>query len=153
MVELESNSKVSARKLHKWLGSKRKCVDWWDFKTEQAELKEVNHYSVGHKFVTSYNRAYEDYHLTEDAAMDLALIEGTKRGKQVRDSLKSVFDKTKKGEFVSHKTVLALLKLTKIIGFISVQEKFEKEHFAYFNDKYKWHSYRNDLLGMNKMYL
>ena len=65
MIELESNGMVSARKLHKWLGSKRKFINWWEHKVESAFLKKSHDYIVGNKFVTSFNRSYDDYHLTK----------------------------------------------------------------------------------------
>lgn len=159
MIELESNGKISARKLHKWLESKRRFNSWWNFKKEQAELIENKHYLVGYKFVTSFNREYEDYRLTENAALDLSLMEGTKRGKEVRDLLKEIFNQRNSGELYSANEVLGLIKLIKVSFYKEFRDKARYSHLDKYlpkNREAKGYDYakanieRNKVCGIDK---
>ncbi len=159
MIELESNNKVSARKLHKWLESKRKFNLWWDFKKEQAELIESKHYLVGHKFVTSFNREYEDYHLTKDASLDLALMEGTKRGKEVRDLLRGVFNERQSGQLFTPDEIISLIDLIKVSFYKDFRDKARRKHLDLYLPKHKKPSTidyinsnlkRNNICGIDK---
>lgn len=90
MVELEGNNKVSARKLHKWLESKKDFTTWWKYKIDQADLKERIDFNF-HKFVEvqkegnrSVKRTFQDYHLTKDSALDLCMMEGAVQSVECR---------------------------------------------------------------------
>ena len=83
----ENEQVVSARELHKSLGSKKRFSDWW--------RQQVPNYVDGVDFTLSpesdiaigngATRKMNDYMLTTDTAKEIALMSGTEKGKQIRN--------------------------------------------------------------------
>ncbi|NET30647.1 MAG: hypothetical protein F6K19_01410 [Cyanothece sp. SIO1E1] len=158
MVEIEENDRVSARKLHKWLESKRSFSNWWSFKIEQADLILDTNFKVN-KYVYRGNE-YDDYHLTKDSAMDLALMEGTKKGKQVRDMVKEIFEQRTSGVLFNPDEILALISMVKACYIKEFRDEARNRHLRvylpsnpnrtdYINANYS----RNEVCGIDKEHI
>ncbi len=153
MVELEHNGKVSARKLHKWLEAKQDFTTWWKYKVEQADLVENKDFN-SHKYVEvrkegnrSVKRTFQDYHLTKESALDLCMMEGTKRGKQVRDLLRENFEQRQDGKLIAIDEIAELSKYVALMFYDKPRKMALDKHFVTHNDKYTFHSNRARILG------
>lgn len=90
LIEIQMNERnereVSARELHRQLGSKKKFSDWW--KQQVSNYIENVDYNAGHSEVTTNQyggtKLMNDYMLTVDTAKEIALMAGTEKGKQIR---------------------------------------------------------------------
>lgn len=86
-INEENEQSVSARELHKSLGSKKKFSDWW--KQQVGNYTENQDYVAGHSEVTTNQyggtKLMDDYMLTTDTAKEIALMSGTRKGKQIRN--------------------------------------------------------------------
>ena len=76
---------VNARDLHKYLGSRQDFSTWIKSRIEQCDLVENVDFVFFHKIMeNSKGRPKGEYVLTITAAKELAMVEGTQRGKLAR---------------------------------------------------------------------
>lgn len=76
---------VNARDLHKFLGSRQDFSNWIKARIEQCDLVENVDFVFFNKFIEkSKGRPKVEYILTITAAKELAMVEGTERGKLAR---------------------------------------------------------------------
>lgn len=107
-------SAVSARELHEFLGSKRDFSDWIKYRIKQIGLIKDQDYATHHKFVERAKLI--EYILTLESAKQLAMMEGTEKGRQVRLYFIRCEERLK--EVVSKSNDAILLNLSKLmVGF------------------------------------
>lgn len=85
-----------------------------------------------HKTVTTVNNMNKDSYdwaLTLDMAKHIAMLQKTPIGKEIRNYLLNLDKKVSEGEFLNKAQIKALFDICKVMGFFSVQEFFEKEHY------------------------
>ncbi|OOR88003.1 hypothetical protein B0181_09240 [Moraxella caviae] len=88
-VKDEMVQTVNARHLHKNLGVKSRFNDWIKIRIhEYGFIQNVDYILVTEKIVTKTRggnrKATNDYHLTLDMAKELAMVEKTEKGRQIR---------------------------------------------------------------------
>ncbi|WP_433322378.1 ORF6C domain-containing protein [Weissella tructae] len=83
----ENEQVVSARELHKQLGSKKRFSDWW--KQQVPNYREEVDFTMSPEsdiaIGNGATRKLDDYMLTTDTAKEIALMSGTEKGKQIRN--------------------------------------------------------------------
>jgi hypothetical protein len=67
--------------------------------------------------------------------------------KKMRSYLLSLDKKVSEGLLLTHQQVSALFEICKVLGYFSVQDFLEREHFEVFNQPQKWWNYRAKLFG------
>ncbi len=82
ITEQNGNSVVSARELHKFLGSKQDFTTWIKSRIEKYGFIESADFTL-HKFVERKTWKHE-YALLLDTAKEIAMVEGNDKGKQAR---------------------------------------------------------------------
>lgn len=84
--EYDGKRAVSARELHRFLGSKRDFSNWIKDRIEKYDFIENQDYQVFNNFGENHNggRPLTEYALTIDAAKELSMVEGNEKGKQAR---------------------------------------------------------------------
>jgi len=75
------------------------------------------------------NTIKRDWAVTMDMAKNIAMIQRTPEGKVLRDYLLQLDHKVTQGEYLNHGQIMALMDICKVMGYFSVQEFFEKEHY------------------------
>ena len=92
-----------------------------------------------------------DYLLTMDTAKEIAMIQRTPKGKEIRQYLLSLENKHETGQAFTPEQVFALMDLSKAMTLVSVQRKAEKEHgntYNAVNNGYNgWYKHRANILG------
>lgn len=86
LVRLEPEPRVSLRDVHASLESKQEFSHWVKNRVEQCDLVKDQDYGVYDKFIENPHggRPRKEYWATLDAAKEIALMEGTAKGKQMR---------------------------------------------------------------------
>lgn len=77
---------VSARDLHEFLGINQRFADWIKYQIERGFFDEGKDY-LYHKNVINPTggRPRDEYHLTLEAGKHIAMLSGSRKGKEVRD--------------------------------------------------------------------
>ena len=83
ITEHNGKKAVSARELHSFLGSKREFATWIKDRIKKYGLVENQDFVRFDDFVKTGGRSIE-YALTLDCAKELAMVEGSAKGKQAR---------------------------------------------------------------------
>ena len=147
---------VTATNLHKVLGLPahyylRNAVKWvsdvYAFADDVRKPEEMKDYSI-RTFKVSKLR---DYYLTIELARLIALTTNSKVKEEVAKCLLEVEGVEPKKETMTKEQVIAVLELTKTMGFTSKQKEAEKAHHSQFKstneEDNKWWNYRANLLG------
>ena len=147
---------VTATNLHKVLGLPahyylRNAVKWvsdvYAFSDDVRKPEEMQDYSI-RTFKVSKLR---DYYLTIELARLIALTTNSKVKEEVAKCLLEVEGVAPKKEKMTKEQVIAVLELTKTMGFTSKQKEAEKAHHSQFKstneEDNKWWNYRANLLG------
>jgi len=89
------------------------------------------------------------YRLTKNFAKELCMISRTPQGKELREYLIKLDEKVQTSQLFSREQINFLFELVKVMGLFSIQDKAEKDHFIFHNNKYDWWDYRAKILGYN----
>ncbi|MEZ0484322.1 antA/AntB antirepressor family protein [Fibrella aquatica] len=88
-----------------------------------------------------------------EMAKNIAVIQRSPQGKALREHLIELERKLTEGVLLTREQILALIDITKVMGFFSVQAYLETEHhdlFVLANKSDNWWSYRALLFGFGK---
>jgi phage anti-repressor protein len=88
-----------------------------------------------------------DYAIELEMAKHISLIQKTDLGKKMRGYLISLDKKVNDGLLLTHQHVSALFEICKVLGYFSVQDFLEKEHYDVFSQPHNWWNYRARLFG------
>ncbi|MGF7037347.1 antA/AntB antirepressor family protein [Mucilaginibacter lappiensis] len=75
------------------------------------------------------NTVRKDWAVTVEMAKHIAMVQKTAQGKITRDYLLQLDQKVNDGEYLNQGQILALMDICKVMGYFSVQDFFEKEHY------------------------
>lgn len=92
----------------------------------------------------------EDWFLRLEMAQYAALVQRTEKGKLLRQHLIFVGNQHQAGQLLNKKQMAGLIELVKVLGYFSLQEHLEREHFNFFGKPDAWWQYRATLLGYSK---
>jgi phage anti-repressor protein len=90
-----------------------------------------------------------DWAISIEMAKHIAMIQKTTKGKEIRNYLLSLDKKVTQGEFLNQQQIMALFDICKVMGFFSVQEYFEREHYEkiFKESEINWWEERARLFG------
>lgn len=155
MIDVYYSSKgtpyVMASDLRELLGIKTELSKWMPRMIEYG-FEENQDYSRADKYVESTNsikKAVFDWMVTLDMAKHIAMMQRTPKGKEIRAYLLNLDNKVNEGELLNHGQIMALMDICKVMGYFSVQDFFEKEHYnKIFKDQdQNWWERRANLFG------
>ncbi|GAC1302805.1 MAG: phage antirepressor Ant [Mucilaginibacter sp.] len=122
---------VWASDLHTLLEIKTKLSTWFPRMIEYG-FEEDKDYMRRHKNVPSAGTIEKDsfdWAITIEMAKHIAMMQKTPKGKEIRDYLLNLDKKVTDGEFLNQQQIMALFDICKVMGYFSVQEYFEREHY------------------------
>ena len=132
MIDVYYNTKnepfVFASELHKILNIATPLSIWFPRMIEYGFTEDVDYYS-DNKIVSSSKKPVFDWAVTIDMAKNIAMIQRSKQGKEIRDYLLNLDKKVTEGEYLNHAQIMALFDICKVMGYFSVQKYFENEHY------------------------
>ncbi|MEA5425059.1 antA/AntB antirepressor family protein [Arcicella lustrica] len=159
MINIQYSNKgtpyVMASELYNILGIEMPLGEWFPSILEYGFV-ENEEYSLLKIEITLPNGIptfQDDWAVRLDMAKHIAMIQKTETGKQIRQYLIDLDKQITNGAYLSHVQMSALFDLCEILGYFTVQETAEQQHFNYFiqeNDKKNWWKYRADVLGFSK---
>lgn len=151
-----TNNQVSAREIHSLLDSQKAFSTWIKKKIKAAMLEE------GKDFIPKWEesnggRPSVDYLLTLESAKEIAVLQQTQKGKELRKYLISLSEKVENNELLSIPKVALLYKMIETFKFADYQIKAEELHKDRFilSNKVKGNIHklfaenRNEILGIN----
>jgi hypothetical protein len=82
-------------------------------------------------------------------AKNIAMIQRTPQGKEIREYLLNLDQKVSEGEYLNHAQIMALFDICKVMGYFSVQQYFENEHYekVFRTPGLNWWQERANLFG------
>lgn len=113
-------------------------------------------YSYHTKLVALPNGGHsekKDWAIQLDMAKHIAMIQRTDKGKALRDYLLRLDKEVNEGARLNHLQISALFDLCKVMGFFSVQNMLQREHFEFMERPKNWWDYRAKLFGYSKKQL
>lgn len=123
--------------------------DWIRNITEYGFEERVDYAKI-RQIIQSENGQGEetyDYAIELEMAKHVSLLQKSDVGKKMRAYLISLDKKVSEGLLLTHQQVSALFEICKVLGYFSVQDFLEREHFNVFNQPQKWWEYRAKLFG------
>jgi phage anti-repressor protein len=148
LIKKENQLYVSARDLHRELGVKRKFANWIVESVERAELK-ANTDFITIMLQSTGGRPSIEYQLTRDSALTITMMSGGKFANSLRKKVIDLYNQSETGLSFTAQQIDSLMDLSRAMTLISIQKEVESKHFALYNDKYSWYTYRASLLGYN----
>ena len=135
MIEVYFNTNderfVWASDLHRGLQIGTKLNTWMPRMIDYG-FEDGKDFIRRHKTVTTVNNMNKDSYdwaLTLDMAKHIAMVQRTPLGKQMRQYLLGLDKKVNDGSLLNQKQIMALCDICSVMGYFSVQEFFEKEHY------------------------
>lgn len=152
MIKIHINDKgrkyVIASELHSKLGIKTPLRKWFPRMLEY-DFEENKDYFISDILVRNKSRGRKsiEWLLTLDMAKEIAMIQRTPEGKAIRKYLKDLGNRVETGKMITKEQSRALIEISQVLGYFSVQKFVEQEHFKVFEGNENWWSYRAKLFG------
>ncbi|HTK20958.1 MAG TPA: antA/AntB antirepressor family protein [Mucilaginibacter sp.] len=142
---------VWASDLHKLLNIGTPLSTWFPRMIDYGFTEDTDYFS-DNKYVDSANnikKAVFDWAVSLDMAKNIAMIQRTPQGKEIRDYLLNLDQKVSEGEYLNHAQIMALFDICKVMGYFSVQSYFENEHYeaVFRTPGLNWWQERANLFG------
>ena len=88
-----------------------------------------------------------DWEISIDMAKNIAVVQKSPEGMEIRNYLLNLDKQVNNGELINKEQAAFLLDLASVLGYVSLQTKFEKSHYKVYGKPNSWWRYRADLLG------
>lgn len=141
---------VWASELHEELNISTRLSNWFPRMIEYGfvENKDYSQHNKSIELEQGGSNIKHDWAVSVDMAKHIAMLQRTEQGKAVREHLLNLDNKVQEGKLLNHQQLIVLFDLCRVIGFFSVQEYLEAEHYAVFDSKQEnWWKYRARVLG------
>jgi phage anti-repressor protein len=120
----------------------KQIIDFgYEERVDYAKVTQKGQNEAGEDIVIS------DYAIELEMAKHISIVQKTETGKKMRNYLISLDKKVSEGLLLTHQQVSALFEICKVLGYFSVQDFLEKEHYNVFNQPKTWWDYRAKLFG------
>lgn len=154
MIKVNKQGFVSARELREVLEIKTRFDKWIVRMFEYGFVKDRDYLAVVQKRPTAQGNitTYIEYLLTKDTAKQIAMIQRSKVGKEIREYLIELDNKKEKGSLFSSEEILNLIDMIVASQFFEFREKARKNHLdVYVPIKPKGYHYGNAKVTRNKV--
>lgn len=159
-IKIDDEIFVSAKQLRDDLGINKNYATWIKKNIERAMLVE-NIDFIPQREQIKVGRPSTDYLLRETAALNIIVISGGKKAKEVRDEIIEIFQARKNLKLATVKEFVFAQKVVNCLKFIENQKEAKASHFSYFiknnenvyNERFiysEFYKYREKIIGWNK---
>lgn len=159
MINVNEQNQVSARELQDALKIKSRFNDWIKRMFDYGFEEQKDYKAITQKKVTAQGNetSYNDYLLTLDTAKEIAMIQRTPQGKEIREYLVSLSNKKDDGELLTHPELISLIEIMRASGIADFRSIAKSKHIEkYIPENPKGKDYaianiqRNTICGIDK---
>ncbi|HSI91428.1 MAG TPA: antA/AntB antirepressor family protein [Adhaeribacter sp.] len=145
MIEIQYSQKGSpyiwASELHQHLSISASLDSWFPEMIEFGFIENQD-------YRTQIRNSKTDWAVHIDMAKYIAKIHPTEQGRSLRQQLMSLNQMAQDGAYLSHRQILGLFDLCRVLGYFSVENVLEQESYYFLDKPQNWWQYRARLFDI-----